>query len=118
MQVPGWLALSPFLYPALSLGAQGAGASSRQGSSGCRLASGPSGQARWQPYSGTQRARSELKHRQAAEGAGRPLTVKSWKPVREKVPSSSSRIPARSIAPPLATLRTWKGTRGEGAAEP
>lgn len=36
------------------------------------------------------------------------LTVKSWKPVREKVPSSSSRSPARSIAAPATALR-WEG---------
>lgn len=34
------------------------------------------------------------------------------------MPSSSRRSPARSITPPLAALRTWKGTRGKGAAEP
>lgn len=38
--------------------------------------------------------------------------MKSWKPVREKVPSSSSRNPARSIVLSAATLRRWRGTEG------
>lgn len=38
--------------------------------------------------------------------------MKSWKSEREKVPSSSSRSPARSIALSAATLRRWKGREG------
>lgn len=38
--------------------------------------------------------------------------MKSWKPVREKVPSSSSRSPARSIAMSAATLRRWREREG------
>lgn len=38
--------------------------------------------------------------------------MKSWKPVREKAPSSSSRSPVRSIALSAATLRRWRGREG------
>lgn len=46
---------------------------------------------------------------EAGGEAGSALTEKSWKPVRENAPSSSSRSPARSIAPPAAGLRRWVG---------
>lgn len=91
-----------FCTPQLFPRAQSAGASSRHGSSGClsapgqtvRRARGPEGE----------RPGSRLPVRAGRGGASRALTEKSWKPVREKVPSSSSRSPARSIAPPAAAL--------------